>query len=321
MTKSGGRCATKIGSAIARTSPITPPAARGPPDGRRRPSGPSAPAPESLVVDRAPFCQQPFQASFAFKWAGHARDVGLGAPDRDAVPLMIGVTPQISTSFGYSCSTSGPRLLGTVLQPTLLCSKREELFYWCRLHAPVPTPGSRRCCATSTSKGKKKTPLRAQRRPGCNQPHRSGVSLACMQDSVVDLAHLLEPAALAKPEPTPPTLALPVAGASAAPAPHAPEARSTEDLPPLATATVAVVAVPTIAVPVPDDVESASTKVRSVAAGRLLRATRAAASPPAAPNTSSAACLRASRSSPTRSRRANAPWRTARWTRGGSGTL
>ena len=87
ITKSGGRCATKIGSAIARTSPITPPAARGPPDGRRRPSGPSAPAPESLVVDRAPFCQQPFQASFAFKWAGRARDVGLGAPDRDAVPL------------------------------------------------------------------------------------------------------------------------------------------------------------------------------------------------------------------------------------------
>jgi len=65
---------------------------------------------------------------FAFKWAGHARDVGLGAPDRDAVPLMIGVTPQISTSFGYSCSTSGSRLLGTVLQPTLLCSKKDELL-------------------------------------------------------------------------------------------------------------------------------------------------------------------------------------------------
>ena len=55
--------------------------------------------------------------------------------------------------------------------------------------------------------------------------------------------------------PTPPTLALPVVAASAAN--HNPA-----ELPPLATATVAVVAVPTIAVPVPDDVESASTKVR-----------------------------------------------------------
>ena len=88
LQKSGGRCATKIGSAIARTSPITPPAARGPPDGRRRPSGPSAPAPESLHVDRAPFCQQPFQASFAFKWAGRARDIGFGASTRDADPLI-----------------------------------------------------------------------------------------------------------------------------------------------------------------------------------------------------------------------------------------